>query len=82
MSDVTVSVDESYVERGGSPTPADRLLATQFGVAAVTAVHDGASGTMTALDGYEVRLISLDDATNGIRTVPKALVDVATTLGG
>jgi ATP-dependent phosphofructokinase / diphosphate-dependent phosphofructokinase len=71
-----------HVQRGGSPTPADRLLATQFGVAAITAVHDDAPGTMTALDGYDVRLISLDDATSGIRAVPKAVVEVATMLGG
>ncbi len=69
-----------HVQRGGSPTPADRLLATQFGVAAVDAVHDGASGAMTALDGHEVRLISLDEATASIRTVPKSLLDVAQAL--
>jgi 6-phosphofructokinase 1 len=71
-----------HVQRGGAPTPADRLLATQFGVAAVSAVHDGASGVMTALDGYEVTLIRLDDATAGIRMVPKALLDLANELSG
>jgi len=71
-----------HVQRGGSPTPADRLLATQFGVAAVAAVHDGASAAMTALDNFEVGLISLEDATAGIRMVPKGLLDVASALGG
>jgi hypothetical protein len=37
---------------------------------------------MTALDGYEIRLVPLTDATAGIRTVPAALLEVAATLGG
>jgi ATP-dependent phosphofructokinase / diphosphate-dependent phosphofructokinase len=71
-----------HVQRGGTPTPADRLLATQLGVAAVGAVHDGASNVMTAIDGYRVHLISLAEATAGIRTVPEALLQVAATLTG
>jgi len=71
-----------HVQRGGPPTAADRLLATHFGVAAVDAVHDGASGAMTAVGGDEVSLIPLEDATAGIRPVPKALLDVAQALCG
>ena len=38
-----------HVQRGGTPTAFDRVLATRFGVAAIDAVHDGAWGTMVAL---------------------------------
>jgi 6-phosphofructokinase 1 len=69
-----------HVQRGGPPTPADRLLGTRFGVAAVDAVHDGASGIVTALSGDEVKLVSLDEATAGIRPVPKSLLHVAQAL--
>ena len=38
-----------HIQRGGSPTPADRVLATRFGLAAIDAVHAGAFGQMVAL---------------------------------
>lgn len=71
-----------HIQRGGIPTAADRLLATQLGVAAVDAVHDDASSVITALNGYEVGLISLTEATTGIRPVPQSLLEVAAALGG
>ncbi|HUO71148.1 MAG TPA: ATP-dependent 6-phosphofructokinase [Solirubrobacteraceae bacterium] len=71
-----------HVQRGGPPTPADRLLGTQLGVAAVDAVHDDASGMVTAINGYDIRLISLAEATASIRTVPEALLKVAAALAG
>ncbi len=71
-----------HVQRGGTPTPADRLLATQLGAAAVAAVHDDTSSVVTALDGYRVGLISLAQATAGVRTVPPELLEVAAALGG
>lgn len=70
-----------HVQRGGSPTPADRILATRFGVAAIDSVEAGTFGVMTALNGDDVRLIGLDQATAGIRPVPKALFHVAQALG-
>ena len=69
-----------HVQRGGSPTPADRLLATRFGVAAVDAVHDGAAGVMAALAGDAIRFVGLDEATSGIKMVPKELLHVARAL--
>ena len=71
-----------HIQRGGIPTAADRLLATQLGVAAVDAVHDDASSVITALSGSEVGLISLTEATAGIRRVPQSLLEVAAALGG
>ena len=67
---------------GRGPDGGDRLLATQFGAAAVDAVHDGASSVMTALDDYRVRLVSLAEATADIRSLPKALLDLAAALAG
>jgi ATP-dependent phosphofructokinase / diphosphate-dependent phosphofructokinase len=71
-----------HVQRGGTPTSADRLLGTQFGVSAVAAVHNDASSVITALDGFEIGLISLAEATAGIRTVPQSLLEVAVALSG
>src|SRR2546430_2007876 len=59
-----------HVQRGGTPTAFDRVLATRLGLAAIDAVHDGAWGTMTALRGTEIQLVSLADAVSQVRRVP------------
>ena len=51
-----------HVQRGGTPTAFDRVLATRFGLAAIDAAHDGAWGTMTALRATEIELVPLADA--------------------
>lgn len=71
-----------HVQRGGTPTPTDRLLAQRFGVAAVDAVHEGKSGVMTALDGDMVRLVPLEAATRSSRPVPPELRRLANRLTG
>jgi len=71
-----------HVQRGGSPTPTDRLLATRFGVAAVEAVLEGKSGLMTALVDDQVCLVPLDEATAGIRPAPEDLRRLARMLTG
>lgn len=48
-----------HVQRGGSPTPFDRMPATRFGVAAVVALADGESGRMVALRGARIERVSL-----------------------
>jgi 6-phosphofructokinase 1 len=50
-----------HVQRGGSPTPFDRVLATRFGLHAVDALHNGHSGQMVALHGTAIELVSLSD---------------------
>lgn len=46
-----------HLQRGGTPTAFDRVLATRFGIAAIDAVHDGDFGTMVALQcGQIVRV--------------------------
>jgi 6-phosphofructokinase 1 len=48
-----------HVQRGGTPTAFDRVLATRFGVAAIDAVHDGDFGKMVALQGGQIVRVPL-----------------------
>ena len=68
-----------HVQRGGSPTAPDRVLATRFGVAAIDAVHEGAFGQMVALRGGAVELVSLHEATARLKPVSPGLLEVAHT---
>lgn len=71
-----------YVQRGGTPTARDRVLATRFGVHAITAVRDGEFGTMTALRGAEVLQVPLSDAVAQLKTVPPEMYAEAATFFG
>ncbi len=53
-----------HVQRGGTPTAYDRVLATRFGVAAVDAVSEGRLGSMVALRGTDIVLVGLEEATS------------------
>jgi ATP-dependent phosphofructokinase / diphosphate-dependent phosphofructokinase len=71
-----------HVQRGGTPTARDRVLATRFGSAAVSAVHDGAFGMMVALrDGSIVR-VPISEATRIPKTLDMTLFEVASALTG
>jgi phosphofructokinase-like protein len=59
-----------HVQRGGTPTPFDRVLATRFGLAAVDAVHAGASGVMVALRGTDIVQVPLGVAVAHLKLVP------------
>ena len=59
-----------HIQRGGTPTAFDRVLATRFGVHAIGAVHDGEFGMMMALRGTEIVRAPLADATRELKTVP------------
>jgi 6-phosphofructokinase len=59
-----------YVQRGGTPTAFDRVLATRVGFASVEAAANESWGTMAALDGDRIRLIPLADAVGELKTVP------------
>ncbi len=71
-----------HVQRGGTPTAFDRVLATRFGVAAADLVADGRFGEMAALRGREVVGVPLSEACAGVRSVDPALLDVARTFFG
>lgn len=58
-----------HVQRGGSPTAFDRVLATRFGLHAVDALHDGHSGHMVALHGTTIELVPLTEATAELKLV-------------
>ena len=60
-----------HVQRGGTPTAFDRVLATRFGLAAIDAVEAGEWGKMTALRGTEIELVGLEEATAELKTVPE-----------
>ncbi len=62
-----------HVQRGGTPTAFDRVLATRFGLHAIDAVDGGRWGTMTALRGTEIELVELTEATAELKTVPEHL---------
>jgi 6-phosphofructokinase 1 len=59
-----------HVQRGGTPTAFDRVLATRLGLAAIEAAHAGQWGTMTALHATEIELVQLADAVAEVRRVP------------
>jgi len=59
-----------YVQRGGTPTARDRVLATRFGARAIQALHEGESGVMVALHGTAIDLVPIRDAVSKLRTVP------------
>ena len=76
-------VQLGYVQRGGTPTSYDRVLATRFGLAAVDAVRDGAFGQMVVLRGDRIERESMSVTAGKIRTIDLALFDdVANTFFG
>jgi ATP-dependent phosphofructokinase / diphosphate-dependent phosphofructokinase len=59
-----------HVQRGGTPTAYDRVLATRFGLHAIDAAHEGESGVMVALRGTDIVRVPLAEATRELKTVP------------
>lgn len=59
-----------HLQRGGSPTAYDRILATRFGVEAARRACQGESGIMVALKGTDVVSVPLEQAAGAVRTVP------------
>ncbi len=66
----TRSVVLGHLQRGGSPTSYDRILALRFGSAAVRVIAEGKSSVMVALDPPIVRTVPLIEATRRMKTVP------------
>jgi len=54
-----------YTQRGGSPTPFDRVLATRYGIGAMELALTGQWGQMVAIHGPKISSVSLDIATEG-----------------
>jgi phosphofructokinase-like protein len=62
-----------HIQRGGTPTAFDRVLATRFGLDAITAAHEGDWGKMVALHSTEIVRVPLEDATTKLKLVTPAL---------
>jgi 6-phosphofructokinase 1 len=71
-----------HVQRGGTPTAHDRVLATRFGAKAADLAREGRFGTMVAARGTEMVGVPLGDACADIRGVDPELYDVAKTFFG
>ncbi|MFD9726025.1 6-phosphofructokinase [Streptomyces sp. NPDC059072] len=69
-----------HVQRGGTPTAYDRVLATRFGWHAVEAAHRGEFGMLTALRGTEIEMVPLAEATSTLKTVPAQRYEEAQTV--
>ncbi|MGY1710528.1 ATP-dependent 6-phosphofructokinase [Geodermatophilus sp. SYSU D00758] len=71
-----------HVQRGGTPTSFDRVLATRFGLHATIAAHEGRHGQMVALRGTEIELVPLADAVARLKTVtPSRLAETGAFTG-
>ncbi len=70
MTDVETRVTVlGHIQRGGSPTPYDRILATRYGVHAVELLVAGQFGRMVALKGTEITSVPISEALNNLRRV-------------
>ncbi len=66
-----------HIQRGGSPTPRDRVLATRYGLKAADLVREQKWGRMAALHGDRIVDVPLKDATAELKTVPEEWYAVA-----
>ena len=71
-----------HIQRGGTPTAFDRVLATRFGVHAARACHTGSFGKCVALRGEHIDLIELEEAVGTLKTVPLGRYRTAQALFG
>jgi 6-phosphofructokinase 1 len=66
-----------HVQRGGTPTAHDRVLATRFGVAAVDSIKNEKFGIMVALQGDKIVPVKLEDAVSKSKTIDMELYEIA-----
>jgi 6-phosphofructokinase 1 len=64
-----------HIQRGGTPTAFDRVLATRFGLQAIDAVAERDFGKMVALRGTDIARVPLIEGTGELKTVPLARYD-------
>jgi 6-phosphofructokinase 1 len=65
----TRDVRLGHLQRGGSPTPLDRILGTRFGVKAVHLIKEKKFGRMVSYQSYHVGDVSIEEAVNQLRLV-------------
>ena len=66
-----------HVQRGGSPTAADRILASRLGFSAVRALQQGLTDVMVGVEGQKVVQVPLSECANKKKRVPKELIELA-----
>ncbi|MFM8793050.1 MAG: 6-phosphofructokinase [Solirubrobacterales bacterium] len=71
-----------HVQRGGTPTAFDRVLATRFGLRAIEAVEESEWGMMTALRGTAIEMVPIAEAVEELKTVPPEIYREAEILFG
>ncbi len=71
-----------HVQRGGTPTAFDRILATRFGVAAIDLVHERKFDRMVAIKGNKIVSVPLGEVVGKRKTVDMGLYDLATIFFG
>jgi 6-phosphofructokinase 1 len=59
-----------HLQRGGVPSPADRILATRFGAAAVRYLADGHHSEVVVLSGDEIKTVTMSECAGRVKTVP------------
>ncbi len=74
----TRAVVLGHIQRGGTPTAFDRVLATRYGLGAIDMVHRGEFGRMAALRGSKIISIPLAEAIATNRKVDKEILDAST----
>lgn len=77
--DMRVSI-LGHIQRGGSPSARDRVLASRLGYEAVKALHEGHSKVMVGIINNEVKLTPLKDTFGKIKEINRDLVDLAKAL--
>jgi len=71
-----------HLQRGGSPSAFDRILAARFGIAAIDLVKDGKFGQMVALRGNEIVSVPIKDAIGKLKTADPGLYEIASVFFG
>lgn len=82
MQTETRVVTLGHLQRGGSPTPFDRILATRFGIAAIDHVHQKKFDHMVAIKGNKMASVPLKDVVGKRKTVDLELYDIASVFFG
>jgi phosphofructokinase-like protein len=71
-----------HIQRGGTPTAYDRVLASRFGVEAIDACHENDFGTMVALQGAHIVRVPIAEAVKELKTLDRRIYDVASVFFG
>ncbi|KQB86396.1 6-phosphofructokinase [Corynebacterium lowii] len=71
-----------HIQRGGTPTSFDRVLATRYGVRAARACHEGQFGKTVALHGERIEMIPLAEAVGTLKEVPLRRYETAQAMFG